>query len=38
MTYHPADTRYDSMIYNRLGRSDLKLPAISLGAVAQFRA
>ena len=35
-TYHPADTRYDSMIYNRLGRSGLKLPAISLGLWHNF--
>lgn len=31
MTYLAASTRYDSMIYNRVGRSGLKLPAISLG-------
>lgn len=31
MPYLAAPTRYDSMIYNRLGRSGLKLPAISLG-------
>ena len=31
MTYIAAETRYDSMIYNRTGRSGLKLPAISLG-------
>lgn len=31
MPYHPSDTRYDSMTYNRVGRSGLKLPAISLG-------
>ncbi|PYE27065.1 L-glyceraldehyde 3-phosphate reductase [Rhizobium sp. PP-WC-2G-219] len=31
MTWHPADTRYDTMIYNRCGRSGLKLPAISFG-------
>jgi L-glyceraldehyde 3-phosphate reductase len=36
MTYHPADTRYDSMIYNRLGASGLKLPAISLGLWHNF--
>ena len=36
MTYHPAETRYDSMIYNRLGRSGLKLPAISLGLWHNF--
>lgn len=31
MAWRPADTRYDTMIYNRCGRSGLKLPAISLG-------
>jgi L-glyceraldehyde 3-phosphate reductase len=31
MTYIPAHTRYDTMRYNRCGRSGLKLPAISLG-------
>ncbi len=31
MPYTAAETRYDSMIYNRTGRSGLKLPAISLG-------
>ncbi len=36
MTYHPADTRYDSMIHNRLGASGLKLPAISLGLWHNF--
>lgn len=36
MTYHPADARYDKMIYNRLGRSGLKLPAISLGLWHNF--
>ena len=36
MTYHPADTRYDSMVYNRLGASGLKLPAISLGLWHNF--
>jgi L-glyceraldehyde 3-phosphate reductase len=29
--YLPDSTRYDSMPYNRVGRSGLKLPAISLG-------
>jgi L-glyceraldehyde 3-phosphate reductase len=29
--YLPAKTRYDKMLYNRVGRSGLKLPAISLG-------
>ena len=36
MTYHPADTRYDSMPYNRCGASGLKLPAISLGLWHNF--
>ncbi len=31
MPYDAAPTRYDSMVYNRTGRSGLKLPAISLG-------
>ncbi len=31
MNYTAAPTRYDSMPYNRCGRSGLKLPAISLG-------
>ena len=29
--YFPAPARYDTMTYNRVGRSGLKLPAISLG-------
>ena len=29
--YKAAETRYDSMVYNRCGKSGLKLPAISLG-------
>ena len=31
MLYLASETRYDKMIYNRVGRSGLKLPAISLG-------
>jgi L-glyceraldehyde 3-phosphate reductase len=31
MPYLGSDTRYNSMAYNRVGRSGLKLPAISLG-------
>lgn len=31
MTYNALDTRYDSMLYQRCGRSGLKLPRISLG-------
>jgi L-glyceraldehyde 3-phosphate reductase len=36
MTYFPLQTRYDSMSYNRCGRSGLKLPAISLGLWHNF--
>ena len=36
MTYIPAADRYDHMIYNRCGRSGLKLPAISLGLWHNF--
>ena len=36
MTYVPADTRYDRMIYNRCGTSGLMLPAISLGLWHNF--
>ncbi|MCO5063937.1 MAG: L-glyceraldehyde 3-phosphate reductase [Rhizobiaceae bacterium] len=36
MNWNPADTRYDSMIYNRCGHSGLKLPAISLGLWQNF--
>jgi len=31
MPYLATETRYDKMLYNRTGRSGLKLPAISLG-------
>jgi L-glyceraldehyde 3-phosphate reductase len=31
VTYVPAAERYDSMVYNRTGRSGLLLPAVSLG-------
>jgi len=31
MTYIPSGDRYNNMIYNRCGKSGLKLPAISLG-------
>ena len=31
MPYLASDTRYNSMLYNRTGKSGLKLPAISLG-------
>ncbi|MGO4572973.1 L-glyceraldehyde 3-phosphate reductase [Microvirga sp. 2TAF3] len=36
MSYQPAATRYESMIYNRCGRSGLKLPAVSLGLWHNF--
>jgi L-glyceraldehyde 3-phosphate reductase len=36
MSYTPKDKRYQSMRYNRCGRSGLKLPAISLGLWNNF--
>ena len=36
MTYVPAETRYDKMLYRRCGKSGLKLPAISLGLWHNF--
>ena len=36
MSYEPNETRYDHMVYNRCGRSGLKLPAISLGLWHNF--
>jgi L-glyceraldehyde 3-phosphate reductase len=36
MTYIPARDRYDSMPYRRVGRSGLKLPAVSLGLWHNF--
>lgn len=36
MTYIADSTRYESMQYNRVGRSGLKLPAISLGLWHNF--
>ncbi len=36
MPYDPSEARYQSMIYNRCGRSGLKLPAISLGLWHSF--
>jgi L-glyceraldehyde 3-phosphate reductase len=36
MTYTPLQTRYDSMRYNRCGRSGIQLPAISLGLWHNF--
>ena len=31
MEYQPSDARYQSMKYNRVGRSGVRLPAVSLG-------
>ncbi len=36
MAYIPDNRRYDGMVYNRCGRSGLKLPAISLGLWHNF--
>ena len=36
MAYHPAEDRYDRMVYRRCGASGLKLPAISLGLWHNF--
>lgn len=36
MSYQPASNRYDTMKYNRCGRSGVKLPAISLGLWHNF--
>ncbi len=36
MSYLPAENRYDNMIYNRCGKSGLRLPAISLGLWHNF--
>ncbi len=36
MSYLPAEDRYEKMIYNRCGRSGLRLPAISLGLWHNF--
>ncbi|MCS7459109.1 L-glyceraldehyde 3-phosphate reductase [Paenibacillus doosanensis] len=36
MSYIPSKERYDSMVYNRCGRTGLKLPAVSLGLWHNF--
>ena len=36
MSYNPSAARYESMPYNRCGRSGLKLPAVSLGLWHSF--
>ena len=34
--YIPNEKRYENMIYNRCGKSGLKLPAVSLGLWKNF--
>lgn len=36
MAYQPNENRYETMVYNRCGKSGLKLPAISLGLWHNF--
>jgi len=36
MSYQPSESRYDDMQYRRVGRSGLKLPAVSLGLWHNF--
>jgi L-glyceraldehyde 3-phosphate reductase len=36
MSWQPADNRYETMTYNRCGKSGLKLPAVSLGLWHNF--
>lgn len=36
MSYLPAENRYEKMIYNRCGKSGLRLPAISIGLWHNF--
>ena len=36
MEYAPSENRYGGMVYNRCGRSGLKLPAVSLGLWHNF--
>jgi L-glyceraldehyde 3-phosphate reductase len=36
MNYRPVPQRYDAMLYNRCGRSGLRLPALSLGLWHNF--
>ncbi|ALE92940.1 aldo/keto reductase [Arthrobacter alpinus] len=36
MTFHAAENRYETMPYRRIGRSGLKLPAVSLGLWHNF--
>lgn len=36
MNWNPSDNRYEKMVYNRCGKSGLKLPALSLGLWHNF--
>lgn len=36
MKWNPSDNRYEKMVYNRCGKSGLKLPALSLGLWHNF--
>ena len=36
MVYQPNEQRYESMVYNRCGKSGIKLPALSLGLWHNF--
>jgi len=36
MSWQPAANRYEKMKYNRVGKSGLKLPALSLGLWHNF--
>jgi L-glyceraldehyde 3-phosphate reductase len=36
MAYQPSETRYETMVYRRCGRSGLMLPAVSLGLWHNF--
>lgn len=36
MVHKPSEYRYDTMVYNRCGRSGIKLPAVSLGLWHNF--
>ena len=34
--YEPSETRYETMPYNRCGKSGLRLPALSVGLWQNF--
>jgi len=36
VSYRPSEHRYDAMLYNRCGRSGIRLPAVSLGLWHNF--